>query len=677
MTLTKSAVTVSDIAIATFMVSRISYRKTMETLQQRIGSKYFKNIVIQNVPWKNIPPNFPKAFLDENPYDFEVKFTTLGCNMLKCYYDVKTNCQPGSGSAILINEREYACSEACYAVYNEVLEFLKERFGNVLTSVLNNTVTDNHSSKPIPFETWSIHVKESNEEYCGVQLSALKTLALRPSSRWSPSDENDAQSYQKNPVAYAKNRNTSQLKKAAAGLIDAPPLSWNIQHQNINFNPVYCKRFRKYYDSQSDQCHSHVHRQILGFILGTQIVNQFSDDELLDVFALTGGSSILIDEWDKQDYMDVDRGYSEKVVPQSVLEKELFVDKADVVVSSENVSLIEQYTTTTYNSLDVIINNLNSEFSDLLTLLKDGAITITEIEVTTQVPKIISRLLKYFSENILRDALQDVLSVMMAGASAQQMVVQLLVMIIRSSMIEMGIQFSLRLLSGLSTSLSVILSVGLVLLPLELYLSINNIGGYNQEMTHATLDNIRKEMINKLLEQDINSGQYIKLGPPQSVTTPQITPDMIYLSAIYEVIRLYPQCTNIIAMDGTTKNHLEEGKMILDLLNQFEVNSLGQAITHKINSETYEKDTKVIDMTHHIIHEAKYKHYPIQTAEFEIQEVENLISSSKWDILILCLALIFLISSLMLFKTQPYNYYALGISSFFYIYWSLSTPWLG
>ncbi len=244
-------VTVSDIAIATYIVHRISQRKTMEILQQRNGSKYFKNIIIKNIPWKNIPPNFPKAFLDENPNDFEVKFTTLGCNMLKCYYDVKTACQPGSGSAILINEREYACSEACYAVHNEVLEFLQERFGNDLKSILNNTETDNHYfSKPIPVETWSINVKESNENYCGVQLSALKTLALRPSSRWSPSNENDLQSYQKNPIAYAKNTNTYQLRKAVAGLIDAPPLTWNIQQQNINFNSIYCKFFHKYYDCQ-------------------------------------------------------------------------------------------------------------------------------------------------------------------------------------------------------------------------------------------------------------------------------------------------------------------------------------------------------------------------------------------------------------------------------------------
>ena len=170
--------TETDFINAHLITDRILLRKLFEELRDRPQSKYFKNIVIKNVDWRkktfrhnSFPLNFPTEFLKKYPFDFEASFTSLGCNMLKCYKHKKDCRQP-----TLINRSIYACSEACGAIYKEFNDYLREKF---------NIVKDKKSDKcdDFPIETLSIYDKVKNENFCGLQLSAFKTFSILPAAR--------------------------------------------------------------------------------------------------------------------------------------------------------------------------------------------------------------------------------------------------------------------------------------------------------------------------------------------------------------------------------------------------------------------------------------------------------------------------------------------------------------
>ena len=123
--------TETDFINAHVVTDQILLRKLFEELRDRPQSKYFKNIIIRNVNWvektfrhNSLPLNFPKEFLEKYPFDFEVSFTTLGCNMLKCYKHKKNP----PHQPTLINNSIYACSEACVTIYKEFNDYLREKF---------------------------------------------------------------------------------------------------------------------------------------------------------------------------------------------------------------------------------------------------------------------------------------------------------------------------------------------------------------------------------------------------------------------------------------------------------------------------------------------------------------------------------------------------------------------
>ena len=118
-----------DFINAHLATDRIMLRKMFEELRDHRHSKYFKNVVIRNVEWKDktflhcMPPNMPEEFLKKYPYDFEVSYTTRGCNMLKCYRHKK-----GCSTPTLINNYVVGCGEACFSVYREFDRYLREKF---------------------------------------------------------------------------------------------------------------------------------------------------------------------------------------------------------------------------------------------------------------------------------------------------------------------------------------------------------------------------------------------------------------------------------------------------------------------------------------------------------------------------------------------------------------------
>ena len=146
--------TETDFINAQLVTDRILLKKLFQELRDRPQSKYFKNVVIKNIDWNkktfanSMPLNFPDEFLKKYPYDFEISFTTLGCNMLKCYKHKTSPCS----TPLLINNYVLACSEACFSIYREFNDYLREKFK------LNN-INNDDDNDILPFETFSIHDK--------------------------------------------------------------------------------------------------------------------------------------------------------------------------------------------------------------------------------------------------------------------------------------------------------------------------------------------------------------------------------------------------------------------------------------------------------------------------------------------------------------------------------------
>ena len=235
-----ATLTEKDYINANLMADRILLRKLFEELRDRPQSKYFKNVVIKDIEWNKktfcgnnkIPLNISPVFLSKYPYDFEISYDILGCNMLKCYY----NCSKKRkfSQPVLINDYIYAQSESCYAIYDEFNNYLVEKFNLNKNNVRTG---DDH----FPFETFSIHSDKG--DFCGIQFKKFKEYSILPSSRWINEDDEDIYQY------VEKYKDDPGKLSNVAGLVNAPPLNWNTEKQNVNFNRKYCSQFIKEYNS--------------------------------------------------------------------------------------------------------------------------------------------------------------------------------------------------------------------------------------------------------------------------------------------------------------------------------------------------------------------------------------------------------------------------------------------
>ena len=315
--------TESDFINAHIVTNRILLKKLFQELRDRPQSKYFKNVIIKDIDWnkktlKNkMPINFPHEFLKKYPYDFEINFTVLGCNMLKCYKHKKTFCP----TPVLINKYLFACNEACFSVYNEFNDYLKEKFDLNNISMISDNNNNDDDNNILPFETFSIHDSVKEKNYCGIQLTPLKTFSILPSSRWWNDENISAKEY------VEKHKHLPLQLRELSGLVDAPPLTWNKQTQNVHFNRDYCKRFNKKYDETKDYCHYKFLRKGVNYLFGENFINMFPDLEqiLLDGSVPFEHLHAVIQERG----LDIDKGYEEIPIQQKELEKQTFNDIPD------------------------------------------------------------------------------------------------------------------------------------------------------------------------------------------------------------------------------------------------------------------------------------------------------------------------------------------------------------
>jgi len=595
-----------DQAYAIVIATRILMRRNFETLRDRTGSKYFKNIKLQDIPWgerTKIPLNFPPRFLERYPTDFSVNFTTLGCNMLKCYkHDLEKECLT---NPFLINGYVYACNEACFRVFEEFNDFLTEKFKLEKKNSSSNSSSNSSNSsssrrrrsssnddglkekkKPrseLTFETLSIekHGSTHTECFCGMQLHNLKKFALLPSSRWNDPDEQWA-----NAEEFLSQTKPDQMKLASmAGLIDSPPLKWNVSDQNINFTHDYCQRFRKEYDVEKDECYTQIHRTILGFIVGENIIKQFSDRDLTGLLATNPLPIDYIMNLMLSNKLLLNPKYRENSLTQKELEKCLFVDTPDKIVSNnqeEKLEIISLGDLTLPISIDVLIHQSKEVTSIILDLIKSSAQDAGVEGTVTLSPLIMAHLLKYYSHTFLTKVLTN------TTGSLIPFTTRLSSLFITTVVKDMCLNVAVKVLTTASRVFSGVFSVAVLTLIPEILLGVYNIGGFNNEITRNQIEDRKQQLVNdtliSLIDNFRDSLSYVTINNKNSkYISPLITPEYIYTLCIIEFIYQNPELKITIGYNGINQEELLT--LIDEYLLNLEVNSVGQYIDYSLPSE--------------------------------------------------------------------------------------------
>ena len=579
--------TFMDIARGYLIVNRILLRKNFELLKNRKNSKYFKNIIIKDIPWgviTSIPPNFPEEFKKLYPSDFLVEFTTLGCNMLKCYkHDYSKPCF--GFSPFVINNLHLACNEACYGVFEEFNHFIREKFKiNVLS----------HPNKELDFETLSIekhNIDGIEKSFCGIQLVNFKRFAIYPASRWMLNKDFLTEEEFKDI-----SKNEPMKLCDMAGLVDAPPLTWDTAHQNVNFNEEYCARFRKYYDEENDECRTFKHRAVLSYIFGNNVVNQFSDSDAL--LAMGSPIAYILKTASVGTEFPLNPLYTEHLINQKKLEKAYFHATPDRILKRlDKIEIIEPRNNNF--SLCQIKERIVTEVSNdigkcVIDILKSIGETILIEESVISSPILLSYFLKYYSKNFINRVF------LAKGGTPTFMNIALLV--IRAVVVEMFIKTITKILVSFSQIINIVLSIGIITIIPDILLAKYNIGGYNRELSRQHLSTQRTEFINKLIREALQSQSPSSSSSSalsselsfmainnnndtdsnETYITPLITPEYIYSLCLLNFHNTQPP-PDIIKIGHVGIDPEEEHNLIQEYLSFLEINSLGQRI---INNDT-------------------------------------------------------------------------------------------
>lgn len=555
--------TLSDITLGYLMAERILQRKIFERLRDREGSKYFRNIVIKDIPWAEnfgpLPSNFPVEFLRKYPTDFSTEYTTMGCNMLKCYkHDYAEPCKGDasvSAHPSLINDVVFKCSEACSGIYNEIFRFLREEY-------LGKNEKINPPTQEFPFETISI-----GNQYCGVQLTDLKTFAIHPSSRY-PQEEPSPMN-----VRYR------------SGLVDAPPLRWKVDKQNVGFNHEYCKRFVKKYDSKEDVCYDPYHRVALGYIFGEKFIKLFPDYDFHRLPA-----EYLLDLVSKEQYfsLKVNDGYVETPASQEELERRVFTDVPDIPSTAD--AIIEGNNVSNNNKLrsKVVETSLKLN-SIMIDTVKGVALDLGIEAATVQTPAMAARMLTYYTPKIS--------SYLISNVSRVPVPVRLTCLLVRTVLIDFGLKATINALKCITSMASGVFAVGLITLVPDILMNIYNVGGYNNEITREYLDERRDTLLDFFLKQTL--AEFAELGPvlnylqtPDSrYVTPLITPEIVFKLGLINFVESNPQLNKEIGYNWVD----EEAQFEIvqnDYLSFLTTNSLGQKIDYDNENTPASKETE-------------------------------------------------------------------------------------
>ena len=534
--------TVEDIVFSNVIADRILMKQNFERLRDRPASKYFKNVKIKDVEWSknfDLPSNFPPSFLKKYPYDFEISYDVLGCNMLKCYkHDYSKPC---GETPFVINKRFFGCAEACYGVFEEFNRFLFEVFD--LPDKTSSTTT---RKTELPLETMSIVDNNNNCCYCGIQLVDLKKFALLPSARYENIDGIEGLEIEE----YVEKYKDQPLKLSdMAGLVDAPPLGWAVDKQDVYFTSKYCGRFVKKYDYATDQCYDEPHRKILGYLFGENVVKLFPDVD--HYFTGPLPLNYIVDAILKRG-LNVNVGYSERNITQKVLElnqHHSFPDKRIGV--GDRVTIMDQRKKSSSTSVTAPLVHAGEELNSILVdILKNVATDVGIEAAVTQSPLIISKLLKYYGPKVLNKVLYSAQSVFVP------MTTRLSSLLIRSLISDLCIQLATRALAVASSVASAVFAVSIITMVPDFLISYYNICGFNNEITRSQVDERKRllvdQMLRYLLDTHKGSLSYINIvnEDDDHYISPLITPEYIYSLCILNFINEFPEKKITVGFNG-------------------------------------------------------------------------------------------------------------------------------
>ena len=619
----------TDITFAAILTHRVLLRRNFETLRDRANAKYFKSVVINDIPWgvkTGCPKNVPAEFLERHPFDFEVRFTTLGCNKLKCYKNDYS--QPCRGrDPFVINGYVYACHEACFGVQEEFDEFLTEKF------TLQEINTRDKSE--LFFETMSF--QSGDHSFCGIQLTGLKTYAIFPSSRWVVENEDDRHL---SVTEYAEKYKSDAWKmRDMAGLVDAPPLLWNTADQDVNFTRQYCSRFKKAYDAVNDACYTRGHRQVINFILGENFTQQFSNQDMLRFMSGLPPIDLITSRLQKP-HLSVNPEYSERTITQEKLQRDTFTSQADKTLGDDDVINQLNVSSALPASLDVVTHRweeVDNYFYDLLQSMAEETITETAIVQSTAA---MSRLLKFISRSAIHRAILT--RATSSKAFSLPLVTRLSCLVVKGVMNKMLLRVAVKILATTSSAVSVIFAVGLVTVIPDLLLSIYNVGGYNNEITRQDVETRKKSAIEAILRSLIEdyrtSISYFTVynrNKDTKIISPFITPEFLYNLCLINFITKNPDQNTDIGFDGIdSEQHYD---MMEQYLLDMKINSAGQYI----ELEDKDKQNDVITLE-------QKKSYKATPTTFTGNRINYVIASNK-DLYLLTLGLLLTVMAIFFF----------------------------
>ena len=587
----------SDVITAYHIISRVLLRQTLEQLSQRKDSKYFKNIIIKDIPWGQITPlplNFPEDFKKKYPFDFIAEFSTLGCNLLKCYkHDYEKSCR--GHEPFIINHSIGVCPEACYKVFDEFNQFIFDRF---------EMKSQNDKGREMMFETYSMEKPDEtgvgpNQYYCGMQLVDLKRLAILPSARWNMKYNSNSPSPSSTYLTNEHFRELFEHKPTklcdVAGLVDSPPLDWNVQMQNVNFNQTYCERFRKTYDPSTDTCLKGAHRKALGFIFGDNVINQLSETELLIPISLV----LRAFESTK-----INPGYIEEAVSQEHYERNFFVDESDKIIQpNEMISITKPRLSYQFNSIDsfnhyrsLIAESIGITFGKamLFLILAMGEEALIEEGITSS-----ATFLAFLMKNYSKSFIKKLQSVVNATTGPIRAGLRILLVTVRAVLTEVWVQLALKAFAVLKSLTGVLGGIGLITLIPDILLQRYNVGGYNKELTREQLDAVRNQNFKMILKNMSFNGQdeisymaplsYISItdNKGNEFISPLVTPEFIYNICLVNFHSNFSE-EDVNKMGRTGIKPEMEFELLEEYLFALEVNSIGQRLDGWKDVETNE-----------------------------------------------------------------------------------------
>ena len=560
-------------------------RRTFELL--RAKTKYFKHVDITDVPWserfKDLPANFPLKFLQKYPSDFRVRFTTLGCNMIKCYkHNYREDCKD-QFPPTLINGEHFKCQPACYEVYQEFNNYLIDRFQ------LRNIDVTVPTPQEFPFETMSIEDGISGEAYCGVQLTDLKRFALLPSSRFQDPDDFTGNCLNaKTADEYLRRKFLRQpvKRRQMSGLVDTPPLEFDVAQQDVHFNHEYCSRFVKLYNEKKDRCYTEITRKLVGYLIGDTLLRQFP--ELTDlsfdnlpfrhVAESIGGTNGI---------NNINPGYFESETPQV---GGVSVSTKPDRLSSSLVEVVDLNASTMYSSTQQVLADTNDEeFGSVILDVAESLTVDTAVEVSLiTLPRIMVKFKSNFAPHIIRHAM----------SSRLPAAVRISALTMRALSAKMFQLISTRMLTAFASTSSVLLGVGLITVIPDIVMSVYNVGGFNNEITRDTIREMKGTLERQMLQSVVDdwNKKMMVVKDSEGFVSPFITPEILYHMCIANFLQMYPE--QRIHIGNTGVDEVELHDITIDYLGALTINSVGQVINYETPSAAIIREGHSLEKKH-------------------------------------------------------------------------------